>query len=497
MEFDVQLLYTPTDTERTTVRFQNNIQSCFSRVRLLYGATPLEDIPSYNNIVRALTEWTGSDALGADQTSITDGIGGVTPTISGVSLVSTSGTGVGVPVLGNVRQKSIHGIDTRTGTAVDAVTPSGFGVVPNGPTAIALASKTSITGTNPTRRYQVQLALGMFSQEKLIPTKFMASQLAIEITLANPNECIYAVTDGVASTTLPSYQVTNVNLIPEILEFDASYDESFLRGLQTTGVPIKFSTWNNYRFSNAQASVANLQIQERSRSVKSIFCMQRREQALLTADSGATFFNTDLTTLNGASTLQDYQYRIGGRYFPAAPVQNSLTVGSNIPNGGCESYVELAKAINTLGDNRLSLATNSTKWALNPAPTVPVFSVAAVAHPVLPEFDYDQALLGFKPTGAPVLRLASSTFTAGTGAQAAANVSCAAGDVGSACFCMAIDLETSNGLEISGLNAEEQSDISLIARFSAAQGSGFSYDVFTHIDSMIVLKENNVLELIQ
>ncbi len=325
----------------------------------------------------------------------------------------------------------------------------------------------------------------------------MASQLAIEITLANPNECIYAVTDGVASTTLPSYQVTNVNLIPEILEFDASYDESFLRGLQTTGVPIKFSTWNNYRFSNAQASVANLQIQERSRSVKSIFCMQRREQALLTADSGATFFNTDLTTLNGASTLQDYQYRIGGRYFPAAPVQNSLTVGSNIPNGGCESYVELAKAINTLGDNRLSLATNSTKWALNPAPTVPVFSVAAVAHPVLPEFDYDQALLGFKPTGAPVLRLASSTFTAGTGAQAAANVSCAAGDVGSACFCMAIDLETSNGLEISGLNAEEQSDISLIARFSAAQGSGFSYDVFTHIDSMIVLKENNVLELIQ
>ena len=150
-----------------------------------------------------------------------------------------------------------------------------------------------------------------------------------------------------------------------------------------------------------------------------------------------------------------------------------------------------------MGDTRLSLATNSLKWALNPAPTIPVFSPTAVAHPVLPEFDYDQALLGFKTTGAPVLKNTTATYVAATGIINLPNAACNAGDVGSTCFAMAIDLETSNGLEISGLNAEEQSDISLIARFSAAQGSGFSYDVFTHIDSMIVLKENNVLELIQ
>jgi hypothetical protein len=67
------------------------------------------------------------------------------------------------------------------------------------------------------------------------------------------------------------------------------------------------------------------------------------------------------------------------------------------------------------------------------------------------------------------------------------------GTLGSNCFAMAIDLETSNGMEISGLNAEEQSDISLIARYSAAQSPGFVFDVFTYIDSMIVLRENNVI----
>lgn len=283
----------------------------------MYGATPLEDIPNYNVIVRALTEWTGSDYLGSDQTSVTDGIGGITPTLSGSSTIA-GGTGAGIAILGNVRQKSIHGVDTRC-TANDVSTASGFGVVPNGPTSLTLASKDAIKGTNPTRRYQVQLALGMFSQEKLIPTKFMASQLAIEITLANATECIYAVTSGdyipplTALPSSPSYLVTSVNLIPEILEFDASYDESFLRGLQTSGVPIKFSTWNNYRFSNGVGSTANLQIQERSRSVKSIYCMQRRETATFGTDSGASFFNTDITTADGASTLQDYQFRIGGR----------------------------------------------------------------------------------------------------------------------------------------------------------------------------------------
>jgi hypothetical protein len=62
---------------------------------------------------------------------------------------------------------------------------------------------------------------------------------------------------------------------------------------------------------------------------------------------------------------------------------------------------------------------------------------------------------------------------------------------------MAVSLETSNGLEISGLNAEEQSDISLQAMYSAAPPAGYLMEVYTYYDAMLVLRENNVLELIQ
>jgi len=507
LEFDVALLYTPTPSiyagsppvptsvgERCCVRFQNNIQSIFSRVRLLYGGQPLEDIPNYNGIVRSLTEWTSSHN-DLQQMSITDGIGGIAHTISGMAsdiiYNETTMTSAGQTMVGNVRQKYIHGIDTRgkyNDTDDNGATPggerTGFGCVPNARKIDApiVTAIPSMKQTNPVRRYQVQLALGLLTQEKLIPTKFMASQLAIEITLASPEDCIYYDTiDGPVSPVKPTYLVNNVNLIPEILEFDASYDESFLRGLQSGGVPIKFSTWNNYRFSNGQATMANLQIQERSRSVKSIFCMQRRAQAKYEYDSGATFFNTNIDKPNGASTLQDYQYRIGGRYFPASPVQNSVSPGGSLSNGGCESYVELAKAINTLGDGTISLSTSAANWALNPGN---LDHLPNVIYPYMQEKDYDYGLMGFNPYGAPIIRKLSRA------------ASSEAGDMGSACFAMAIDLETSNGLEISGLNAEEQSDISLIARFSEAQQKDFYFDVFTHIDSMIVLKENNVLILL-
>lgn len=74
----------------------------------------------------------------------------------------------------------------------------------------------------------------------------MASQLAIEITLAENAFAILSYADaGTPPTGSPSYSITSVNLIPEVLEFDAKYDEMFLAGLREGGVPIKFSSWVN------------------------------------------------------------------------------------------------------------------------------------------------------------------------------------------------------------------------------------------------------------
>lgn len=463
LEFDVTLYGTGGSTE--AVRFQNNIQSIFSRVRLLYGATPLEDMINYNVIVRSLTEWTATNQhMTMDQTSIAEGIGGIT-----VGLDGTSATGIV-----NTRQKYIQGKNVTTGTSVAFTSGSSLGQVPTSATAAIPSGVTGNGTVGVTRRYQVNFALGLFTQDKLIPTKFMASQLAIEITLEQPSACIF-VAGTTSPTTTATYGVGNVNLIPEILEFDASYDSMFLAGLRDGGVPLKFSSWHTFIFSSGSSSNINLLVQERSRSVKALFAVQRRQQSIFERDSGATFFDT---SINGLSALQNYQFRIGGRYFPAAPVQCSANVGSVISNGGAEAYVELSKALNIVGDYRLSSNCNTLKWALQ-------------NHGGgLQDLDYSVGLSGFSTDGITITHAVTS----------AANSFAA--DMGSQCFAMAVDLETSNGVEISGLNAEEQSDIALIANWSQPQVTGTantptSLEVYSYYDAMIVLRENNVLELIQ
>lgn len=470
LTFDVAI-FGPGGSTANQLRFQNNIQSIFSRVRLLYGSTPIEDIVNYNVIVRALTEWTASNPHLIDQSAVHEGVGG---TGYGSALNSVAGLGDATALqpqgLVHTRQNFIQGFDDIPGptTKVQLTGAPGVGAIPN----------TEDSG-KCIRRYQVSFALGMFTQEKLIPTKFMASQLAIEITLETPAACMIHRYDLSSTITqIPSYVVKNVNLIPEILEFDASYDAMFLMGLQQGGVPIKFSSWHTYIFSTGGASRLNLQIQERSRSVKALFAVQRRAPANFFFDSGAMFFATQNgyaangiratgtagnlysngTAQGDAFTLQDYQFRIGGRYFPAAPVQCSVTAGSKVSNGASEALIELQKALNQIGDYRLSTGVNPRTWGVGLCYNGN--ATGSATHGCLnlpyPENDFSTSIITFLGGVAQVTQNTSYNNSQTANAYAPGGGSSFAGNAGSANFGMAIDLETSNGVEISGLNAEEQ-----------------------------------------
>lgn len=422
-----------TDNSRDIViRFQNNIQSIFNKVVVKYGSIILEEIQGYGVLVRCLSEWTaGGPSMCIDQGSVTDGVGG--------STIDVDYTG-NFQVL-NGRSKHIQGYTAQFSPG-DAMTRSvGSGPVgalgaANAPGGYVLpnVSINAVPLTCVTRRYQVSLAAGLFSQGKLMPTQYMASQFAVEITFEKPEACIFVglpvtpIAPGFYSDYLTSYGCTytvgNVNLIPEILEFDASYDASFLDGMQRNGISIPFASWHRYGYSSASSSMMSLVIQERSRSVKAVFAIQRRQESIYTADMGATFFDT---SVNGVSSLQQYQYQVGGRYTPASPVQTSTSSGSAVSNGGAESYIELQKALNIVGDYRLSTPLNVTRWATQNS------------SGKLQEHDFTTSVKYYDSDNRPIVTTANLW-----------------GTQGSQCYTSAINFETSNGMEISGINAVEQ-----------------------------------------
>lgn len=247
---------------------------------------------------------------------------------------------------------------------------------------------------------------------------------------------------------------------------------------------------HTFIFSTGGASNLNLLVQERSRSVKALFAVQRRAPVSRYTDSHALLYDSALyaSGAGAGNTLQTYQWRIGGRYFPAAPVQLSTVIGGSISNGGAEAYVELEKALNIVGDYRLSTGNNVVKWAAPASSRAITLTGSPLATP-FSELDFTTSIAGY--VNSCPLYYGISDAAGGTAGNSFA------GEVGTNCYASAVSLETSNGLEISGLNAEEQSDIAFIANWSAPQATSFNFEVYSFFDAMIILRENNVLELIQ
>lgn len=226
LSFDMTI-YSAGTPGGSSVRVQNNIFSIFGRGRLMYGSTPLEDLINMCQIVRCLTEWTATNVQGIlDQTSIAEGIGGYV-------LDCDSATNPNYGFV-NSRQKFIQ---STAGDRAAPTTPLNFTAGEKiGPAGDVVTG--GMPGGSPdpgtrnvsTQRYQVNLPFGLMTQDKLIPTKFMASALAFELTLAEAASCLYVTTGASTlggavtySGTPPTYSVGNVNLIPEVIQFDASY----------------------------------------------------------------------------------------------------------------------------------------------------------------------------------------------------------------------------------------------------------------------------------
>ena len=112
--------------------------------------------------MRALTEWTSTNPTNTmDQTSISEGIGGY--------ILGADSSGFFGDV--NVRQRFIQGLNTSVpASAANFTGGVGFGNAPQTTDLPSGAPAVALLGTQfaATRRYQINFALGLFTQDKLV-----------------------------------------------------------------------------------------------------------------------------------------------------------------------------------------------------------------------------------------------------------------------------------------------------------------------------------------
>ena len=454
-------------------RILNSVHGMFRRLRVLYGSTVFEDIQLYNSLVRTITNVAVGERYQNNVGCILEGFGSdamraalFNPLTRGV--VADSGHSGFTGNLANQTYAAATGSGSATALPLLQV---------NGPVLITTSNELVANG-GVKHTFCIQLASGIFTQQKLLPLKWMANQLMIELELEEPAGFIVtgqtaqviastAASSAAGNPTLPAlsneiipalyttvptmsatagvtlhaddsspainYYLDNIYYVADLLEFDSTYDAAFYQGMATTGVPIKFASWHTHQHVPAGANTT-LIIQERSRSVKAAFSILRKRGDLsytLLTDPYWTYPGiTPALNANYAEAthgIDEFQFRIGGKYFPSQPVKCT--------NGGTEPLAELQKALNVMGDYQLDAPIKPENW--------------------------------WRYRGNCVL---------------------------------GVEFESSNGFEMSGINAEELADLQLIVKLansSATFDSDMYFTTFVHYDALLIIRPQNVIELVQ
>lgn len=325
-------------TLRNGTRLQpGGAHALFKRIKITYGGMVLEDINDYNVIARYLVDTGLSKSFQHGSGAILEGMA------------------------------ATHLEDTKHNRLnADALVCSDEELA---------ASHLTLSSVDNWKRICFKPFAGLLNCKKLIPLKWMASSLSVELTVARDEECIIAPLAAL-NATAPKIAIQKPRILAELINFDSTYDTGFYYGMQQFGVPLRFSTWSHTTI-NPTGSNHMMQIHSRARSIKMAIAAVRDAQSSYLYDSGR-FYQAVTNTLepqaatpenptpvslraNGAAAtsancgrISEYQWRIGGRYWPAQPVDCS--------NGGAEAYVELLKTMDALGDYTFANNIDPKDW---------------------------------------------------------------------------------------------------------------------------------------
>ncbi len=205
-----------------------------------------------------------------------------------------------------------------------------------------IANRPSVTGagTSTSREYTLQPIAGFLSGEMMIPL-FALGEVEIRLELNSANEAIYNTTNT-TPVTGGDFTITNFKYVAELHDMPVSFNRLTQDVINTTGLAFQLATFDTLPFTTTTSASETVKLQNNSKSVKSVFAVQRL----------ATNFNNISEYDFVLDTLTQHQLKVGGDYYPL--------IACNV---GAQSYKEYLKSIQRQGKtaNRIDISSKQYK----------------------------------------------------------------------------------------------------------------------------------------
>jgi len=197
-----------------------------------------------------------------------------------------------------------------------------YGAVAMGATAnSAVPAHGAANGQNRTadtesRYFCLPLFSGIMNNNKYIPLPLLNSVgLTIELTLEDPNSAVLAGADD------PTCTISDVAYVAQMVKVSPDVIEG-LRAVQMStpnqSIMIAGQTWKNYKNSiSANAGSAVLNIPDRSGSLKALFSVLRQTAAIGSRTALSLQFDSGQVT--------SYVYKIGSKMYPQSKINVNVT----------------------------------------------------------------------------------------------------------------------------------------------------------------------------
>ena len=254
------------------------IASCFHRIRILSGSTVLEDLLDYPTLYRLATEMTSSSDHRDHSHLLLEGVGDAK----------------------NEDHKRIR------------------------------------RSNNSGKIFVTRLLSGILQSGKYLPLHLMGA-LTIEIYMARNTEALLSSckADGLAEYPAAKYEISDVFAECQFVKFSDDYEQSMLQHVQTNGLQIHFSSFDQHSRNLNSFSSGNVDVQfsQRSTSLKGCLSVFRDADAINDIRQEISF---------PAHHVVQWQYRVGSTYYPSQPVEIKA-------NSGALSFMEAQKVWGSFG----------------------------------------------------------------------------------------------------------------------------------------------------